>query len=73
MAFPQDKPEILTYFEYTHLPPQLAAVSKPFCELAYNIATIIPDGEQRQVALHYLLLAKDAAVRASLPHGRSHI
>ena len=33
------KPEhILQFFAYAHLPPQLQAVSRPFCELACAIA-----------------------------------
>lgn len=65
---------IMQFFEYSHLPPKLAAVSKPFCELAQDIVGVTADGEhpefplprnaERTVALRKLLEAKDAAVRA---------
>lgn len=58
-------PEHLVYFNYGHLPPNLQEVSKPFAALAVHL-DMLPGGEQKKVALHYLLLAKDAAVRASL-------
>ena len=65
---------ILQFFEYKHLPENLAAVSKPFCDLAHAIVgdppaglTLIqalPQNPERTVALRKLLEAKDAAVRA---------
>ena len=73
---------ILQFFSYEHLPPNLAAVSKPFCELAHaivygdndpaaNTGTVtignpLPRNPERTVALRKLLEAKDAAVRAVL-------
>lgn len=71
---------MLQFFEYAHLPVQLQAVSKPFCELAYAIVngdnnaesgtvTIggpLPSNPERTVALRKLLEAKDCAVRAVL-------
>ena len=44
---------VLSYFQYLHLPERLQAVSRPFSELA------------DEVALRKLLEAKDAAVRAA--------
>lgn len=61
---------ILRFFAYEHLPPNLAKVSAPFCELARSIAapeTGLPRCAERTVALRKLLEAKDAAVRAALP------
>lgn len=55
---------ILQFFEYGHLPPPLAAVSKPFCELAQQIVAMLPRNAERTVALRKLLESKDAAVRA---------
>lgn len=71
---------MLKFFKYAHLPPHLAAVSKPFCELAH--AMVLGDnapeagtctfggpleaGPERTVALRKLLEAKDAAVRQAL-------
>ncbi len=78
-----DKPpteHILQFFAYAHLPPHLAMVSKPFCDLAHAIVngdnvpeagTVtmgnpLPRNPERTVALRKLLEAKDAAVRALL-------
>ena len=55
---------ILQFFAYTHLPPQLQAVSKPFGDLAAQIIETLPRNPERTVALRKLLEAKDAAVRA---------
>jgi hypothetical protein len=57
---------ILQFFEWNHLPPNLAAVSKPFCEHAGKIVRELPRNPERTVALRKLLEAKDAAVRALL-------
>jgi len=71
---------ILQFFTYKHLPDHLAAVSKPFCDLAHAIVlgdgvpeagTVtlgcpLPSNPQRDLALQDLLKAKDAAVRALL-------
>ena len=57
------------FFEYSHLPPHLAKVSAPFCELAKAMThpeTGLPRNPERTVALRKLLEAKDAAVRAVL-------
>ncbi|WP_426751733.1 hypothetical protein [Myxococcus sp. Y35] len=75
---PQPPEHILQFFGYAHLPPHLAMVSKPFCELAHamvhgdNVAEAgnvtmgppLPRNPERTVALRKLLEAKDAAVRA---------
>ena len=66
MTSPTDRPEIMKYFTFIHLPANLQAVSKPFSELAEFVLTLSPCAE-RTVALRKLLEAKDAAVRASLP------
>ena len=54
---------ILRSFTYKHLPEHLKAVSRPFCTLAEALA-VGPKNEWTRVALHKLLEAKDAAVRA---------
>lgn len=61
-----DRDPILRYFHYSHLPPQLQAASRPFCELAAHIITTLPRNAERSVALRKLLEAKDAAVRANV-------
>lgn len=57
---------ILKYFAYEHLPPQLQDISKPFCDLAREVAQR-PGGPELTVCLRKLLEAKDCAVRAALP------
>lgn len=70
---------IMQFFAYAHLPPNLQAVSKPFCDLAFAIVGDergmpagtpiqfpLPRNPERTVALRKLLEAKDAAVRALL-------
>jgi hypothetical protein len=54
------------FFVYSHLPPMLQEVSKPFGELAKQIIRDIPRNPERTVALRKLLESKDAAVRAFL-------
>jgi len=58
---------ILRFFHYAHLPPQLQVHSKPFCDLARHMIDTLPRNPERTVALRKLLEGKDAAVRASLP------
>ncbi len=75
---------VLQFFKYTHLPPYLQAISRPFCELAHAIAEgdspesgtitfglVLPDNPEKTVALRKLLEAKDAAVRTFLAGGAS--
>ena len=57
---------MLQWFEYQHLPPHLQVASKPFCDLARQVADTFPRNPERTVALRKLLEAKDAAVRAVL-------
>ena len=57
---------LLRFFAYKHLPPRLQQVSKPFCELATDIATTFT-GPEASACLRKLLEAKDCAVRAALP------
>jgi hypothetical protein len=60
------KESMLQFFAYAHLPEHLQAVSKPFCDLAAGIVTMLPRNPERTVALRKLLEAKDCAVRAVL-------
>lgn len=57
---------ILRFFEYEHLPPHLQGVSRPFCELAHDMASRF-EGAELTVGLRKLLEAKDCMVRAALP------
>lgn len=56
---------ILPYFDYDHLPPELADVSEPFHALAHKLAAQL-DGPELTAGLRKLLEAKDCAVRAAL-------
>lgn len=57
---------MLQFFQYKHLPENLQAGSKPFCELAERIVNDYPMNPERTVTLRKLLEAKDAAVRTLL-------
>jgi len=57
---------MLQFFEYSHLPELLQAVSKPFYVLAAEVVEALPSNPERTVALRKLLEAKDCAVRALL-------
>lgn len=58
---------IMRFFSYKHLPSDLAAISKKFADLAWEMHDTLDNCHERQKALDYLLIAKDAAVRAALP------
>lgn len=57
---------ILQFFKYEHLPPHLQDISRPFCEMAREMAQVLPGNPETTVALRKLLEAKDAAVRSFL-------
>lgn len=57
---------IMQFFSYSHLPPHLQEVSRPFGEMAERVVATLPRNPERTVALRKLLEAKDAAVRALL-------
>lgn len=57
---------ILRYFAYDHLPTKLGKISAPFCSLAWDLESDLPNGPEKSVALRKLLESKDAAVRAAL-------
>jgi hypothetical protein len=56
---------ILKFFAYEHLPAKLQEISRPFCDLASQVAVEL-DGPEATVCLRKLLEAKDCAVRAAL-------
>ena len=57
---------LLQFFAYEHLPADLQEVSKPFGDLARQIASHLPSNAESTTALRKLLEAKDCAVRALL-------
>jgi len=58
--------QLLQFFVWEHLKPELQEVSKPFGMLALKIVETLPRNPERTVALRKLLEAKDCAVRALL-------
>lgn len=67
----RERPEILTYFTFEHLPRELASVSARFADLAEWCARELPPGAELSTALRKLLEGKDAAVRAALKLSKS--
>ncbi len=59
---------LLSHFAYDHLREQLQAVSRPFSELAHDLAERL-DGPELTVGLRKLLEAKDCCVRAARMDG----
>lgn len=57
---------LLQFFEYEHLPEHLQKVSKPFGDMARDLAASLPRNAESTTALRKLLEAKDCAVRAVL-------
>lgn len=58
---------LLEFFDYQHLPPELADISRLFHSLAHCLAgNPNLDGPELTVALRKLLEAKDCAVRARM-------
>lgn len=58
--------QILSHFDYDHLPEKLQEVSRPICELAHQMAKDLPSGPELTTGLRKLLEAKDCLVRAAL-------
>jgi hypothetical protein len=58
---------LLRFFEYEHLPEHLQVISRPFCELAEDMAMGHGlEGAELTTGLRKLLEAKDCMVRAAL-------
>jgi hypothetical protein len=57
---------VLKFFSHSNLPAWMEEVSKPFCDLAQQVAERAPDNQETTVALRKLLEAKDAAIRAAI-------
>jgi hypothetical protein len=62
-AAPEEKEFLMQFFEYSHLPPKLQAISKPFGDMA-RLLMRLPRNAERTTGLRNLLLSKDNAVRA---------
>lgn len=57
---------MMQFFAYSHLPPHLQEISKPFGELAEQIVSTLPANAERTAGLRKLLEAKDCIVRAKI-------
>lgn len=57
---------LIQFFEYKHLPERLQVVSKPFCDLAKELNSILPSNPETTEAFRKLLEAKNCAVRSVL-------
>lgn len=55
---------MLRHFRWAHLSPDLQGFSRPFADLAAEIAAKLPDSAELTACLRKLLEAKDCAVRA---------
>lgn len=62
---------ILRHFEFGHLPPHLAVVSRECHQLADEMAFRLPDGPELTAGLRKLLEAKDCFVRAAVEQQRA--
>ena len=60
---------LLDFFSYEHLPDNLREVSKPFYDLAQQMAwnVDVKRCDEMMVSLRKLLEAKDCAVRSVIP------
>lgn len=57
---------LLGYFAYSHLPPHLQSISKPFHILAHDMVGAMADNDELRAGLRKLLEAKDCMVRAAI-------
>lgn len=61
--------ELMSFFDYAHLPARLQVISQPFGELATDMHYALDTSHSKVMCLTHLLIAKDAAVRAALTKG----
>lgn len=61
-----DDEPLLQFFDFSHLKPELQAISGTFCDMAHKVVALLPRNPERTVALRKLLEAKDCALRAAL-------
>ena len=62
--------DMLSFFDYKHLPEGLQGISMPFNKLANSLVDQLPHHPQKMIALQKLLEAKDAAVRIAVAKTR---
>lgn len=64
---------ILRHFEYSHLPPHLAEISREAHTLAHSMASQLKDDPELTAGLRWLLLAKDSFVRAAIASAEAQV
>lgn len=64
---PSPSEQLLRFFTYEHLPPDLRPISQACADLATWMQATLPDGPEKTTGLRKLLEAKDCFVRAALP------
>ena len=57
---------LIQFFEYEHLRKDLQDISKPFCDVALLMDSVLPANLEKSAMMRKLLEAKDCAVRARL-------
>jgi hypothetical protein len=62
--------ELLSFFDYGHLPAHLQVVSRACQHLAVEMVDALPDGPQLTTGLRKLLEAKDCFVRQAVKVAR---
>ncbi len=58
--------DMLSFFDYMHLPKSLQKFSQPFHKLAHSLVDELPHHPQKMIALQKLLEAKEASVRIAV-------
>lgn len=59
-----DKKKVESLFRYSHLPPHLQGISKPFHDMALNMLHTLPESPERTLAIRGLWDVKNLAVFA---------
>ena len=57
---------LMRWFEFSHLPERLQAISRPVGELAKDMDESLAEGAEKTAGLRKLLEAKDCFVRAQI-------
>lgn len=58
--------QVLRWFDFDHLPPDLSVISERTALLAHDMTNELPDGPELTTGLRKLLEAKDCFVRAAV-------
>lgn len=64
-----DSEKVHSLFRFSHLPPHLQDVSRPFFEMAMHLVVILPPSAELTLSLRSLWEAKNLAVFAAVENG----